>query len=139
MNPLAQMFIRAHVSVYRLTAGRLGGKIGTLPVVLLTTTGKKTGKQRTVPLGSFEDGGDRLVVASAAGSPTHPAWFNNLAANPKVTVQLGPDVYEARAEVTSGEERARLMKMIVEKAPTFSDYQTKAGSREIPVVRLKRP
>jgi deazaflavin-dependent oxidoreductase (nitroreductase family) len=139
MNPLGQLFIRAHAAVYRLTDGRLGGKIGTQQVVLLTTTGRKTGKRRTVPLGSFEDGGDRLVVASAAGSPTHPAWFNNLTANPTVTVQLGSEVYDARAEVTSGEERARLMKMIIEKAPTFGDYQTKAGSREIPVVRLKRP
>jgi deazaflavin-dependent oxidoreductase (nitroreductase family) len=138
MNPLAQMFIRAHARVYRLTGGRLGGTIGTQQVVLLTTTGKKTGKARTVPLGSFEDGGDRLIVASAAGSPKHPAWFNNLTANPDVTVQAGREVYEARAEITSGEERARLWKMIVEKAPGFGEYQKKAGDREIPVVRLKR-
>jgi deazaflavin-dependent oxidoreductase (nitroreductase family) len=139
MNPLAQLFIGAHVRVYRLTGGRFGGTIGKQQVVLLTTTGRKTGKSRTVPLGSFEDGGDRLVVASAAGAPGHPAWFNNLTANPKVTVQLGPEVYEARAEVTSADERARLWKMIVETAPTFGEYQKKAGSREIPVVRLKRP
>jgi deazaflavin-dependent oxidoreductase (nitroreductase family) len=138
MNPLAQLFIGAHARVYRLTGGRLGGTIGTQQVVLLTTTGRKTGKRRTVPVGSFEDGGDRLVVASAAGAPSHPAWFNNLAANPEVTVQAGSDVYQARAEVTSGDERARLWKMIVEKAPTFGEYQKKAGSREIPVVRLKR-
>ena len=137
MNPLAQLFIGAHARIYRLTGGRIGGSIVGQPVVLLTTTGRKTGKARTVPLGSFEDGGDRLVVASAAGSPTHPAWFNNLTANPEVTVQLGPRVYAARAEATSGEERARLWKMIVAKAPVFADYEKKATGREIPVIRLK--
>ena len=137
MNPLMNLFVGAHVRVYRLTGGSVGGTIVGQPVVLLTTTGRKTGKARTVPLGSFEDGGDRIVVASAAGSPTHPAWFNNLTANPEVTVQLGPRTYAARAEAISGEERARLWKMIIAKAPVFADYQKKATGREIPVVRLK--
>jgi deazaflavin-dependent oxidoreductase (nitroreductase family) len=137
VNPLFHLFIGAHVGVYRLTGGRLGGKIVGQPVVLLTTTGRKTGKARTVPLGSFEDGGDRLIVASYAGRPTHPAWYNNLVANPEVTIQLGQRTYRARAETVTGEERARLWQMIITAAPTFADYQKKAGSREIPVVRLK--
>jgi deazaflavin-dependent oxidoreductase (nitroreductase family) len=137
VSPLFHLFIGAHVRIYRLTGGRLGGKIVGQPVVLLTTTGRKTGKARTVPLGSFEDGGDRFIVASAAGSPTHPAWYNNLVANPEVTIQLGPRTYRARAETVTGEERARLWKMIVATAPGFADYQKKAGAREIPVVRLR--
>lgn len=131
------LFIGAHVRVYRLTGGRVGGKIVGQPVVLLTTTGRKTGKARTVPLGCFEDGGDRFIVASAAGAPTHPAWYNNLVANPEVTIQLGPRTYRARAETVTGEERARLWKMIVAAAPTFADYEKKAVGREIPVVRIK--
>jgi deazaflavin-dependent oxidoreductase (nitroreductase family) len=137
MNPLMKLFVAGHVNVYRLTRGRLGSKIIGLPVTLLTTTGRKTGKARTVPVASFEDGGDVIVIASFGGSPTHPAWFNNLAANPSVTVQIGTSVYSARAEVVTGAERERLWKMVVAKAPNFGEYQKKT-TREIPVVRLKR-
>jgi deazaflavin-dependent oxidoreductase (nitroreductase family) len=137
VNPLLQLFVGAHVRVYRLTGGRLGSKIVGLPVVLLTTTGRKTGKSRTVPLASFDDGGDRIIVASAGGSPTHPAWYNNLTANPDVTVQFGPRVYSARAETVTGDERARLWKLIISQGPNFADYEKKAAGRTIPVVRLK--
>jgi deazaflavin-dependent oxidoreductase (nitroreductase family) len=137
VNPLFHLFIGAHVGVYRLSGGRLGSKIMGMPLVLLTTTGRKTGKSRTVPLASFDDGSDRIIVASAGGSPTHPAWYNNLAANPEVTVQYGPRVYSARAETVSGDERARLWKMIISQGPNFADYEKKAAGREIPVVRLK--
>ncbi len=136
---LFQLFNGAHIRVYRLTGGRVGGKVVGQPVVLLTTTGRKTGKARTVPLVSFEDGGDRFIVASAAGAPTHPAWYNNLAASPEVTIQLGPRTYRARAQTVTGEERARLWLRIVAAAPVFADYQKKAGGREIPVVRIEEP
>jgi deazaflavin-dependent oxidoreductase (nitroreductase family) len=137
VNPIGQLFIGAHVRMYQFTGGRLGGKIAGTHVVLLTTTGRKSGKRRTVPLASFEDGGDRLIVASAAGSPQHPAWYNNLTANPEVTVQLGPRVYTAHAETVPSDERARLWKLVVSQSPGFADYEKKAGSREIPIVRLK--
>jgi deazaflavin-dependent oxidoreductase (nitroreductase family) len=137
MNPLLKVFIGTHVRLYQLTKGRFGSKIGKLPVTLLTTTGRKTGRARTVPVASFEDQGDVVVIASFGGSPTHPAWFNNLTANPDVTVQVGDRVYRARAEVLTGADRDRLWKMVVEKAPNFGEYQKKT-TREIPVVRLKR-
>jgi deazaflavin-dependent oxidoreductase (nitroreductase family) len=137
MNALMKLFVSGHVRLYRLSGGRFGNKIGSLPVTLLTTTGRKTGKARTVPVASFEDQGDVLVIASFGGSPTHPAWFNNLVANPNVTVQVGSDVYPARAEVVTGPERERLWKMVVDRAPNFGEYQKKT-TREIPVVRLKR-
>jgi F420H(2)-dependent quinone reductase len=137
MNPLFKAFVFVHVRLYRLTKGRLGGSIVKRPVVLLTTTGRKTGKARTTPLASFEDGGDLLIVASFGGAPKNPAWFTNLRANPEVTVQLRGRVFRAKAEAVAGEERARLWKMIVEQAPVFGGYERKAVGREIPVVRLK--
>ncbi|MDP8998586.1 MAG: nitroreductase family deazaflavin-dependent oxidoreductase [Myxococcota bacterium] len=134
---LLKAFVAGHVRLYQLSRGRIGGRIGTLPVALLTTTGRKTGKKRTVPLGSFEDQGDVLVIASFGGSPEHPAWYNNLLANPTVAVQIGERAYEARAEIVTGAERGRLWKMVVERAPNFAGYQKKT-TREIPIVRLRR-
>jgi deazaflavin-dependent oxidoreductase (nitroreductase family) len=136
MNPIARFMIGAHMRLYRATSGRLGGKIQGLDLVLLSTTGKKSGKTRTVPLGSFVDNGDRFIVASNAGADKHPAWFVNLSANPDVTVQLGARVYRARAVVTSGEERARLWQQVAREAPGYQRY-TEKTSREIPIVRLK--
>jgi deazaflavin-dependent oxidoreductase (nitroreductase family) len=136
MNPIGRLFIAGHVGLYRMSNGRFGSQITGLPVALLTTTGRKTGKARTVPVASFEDGGDVLVIASFGGSPQHPAWFNNLVAKPEVTVQVKDRVYPARAEVVSGAERERLWNMVVARAPNFGNYQQKT-TREIPVVRLR--
>ena len=135
-NAFLRFAMKMHVGMYRLTKGRIGGTIQGLKLVLLSTTGKKSGQVRTVPLGSFEDAGDRFIVASNAGAPTHPAWFNNLVANPDVTVQLLDRVYKARAVVTSGEERARLWQQVITQAPGYNSY-TKKTTREIPIVRLK--
>jgi deazaflavin-dependent oxidoreductase (nitroreductase family) len=136
MNPIGRLFIAGHVRLYRMSNGRFGSSISGLPVALVTTTGRKTGKARTVPVASFEDNGDVLVIASFGGAPQHPAWFNNLVAKPDVTVQVGSRVYPARAEVVTGPERERLWKMVVDRAPNFGEYQKKT-TREIPVVRLK--
>jgi len=78
-----------------------------------------------------------VIIASAGGQPQHPAWFNNLQANPEVTVQDQGRVFRARAEVLAGDERARVWTMAVAKAPQFDAYRKKAVGREIPVVRLK--
>jgi deazaflavin-dependent oxidoreductase (nitroreductase family) len=136
MNPIARFMIGMHMRMYRATGGAFGGRIQGLDLVLLSTTGKKSGKTRTVPLGSFEDAGDRFIVASNNGADTQPAWFNNLVANPDVTVQLKKRVYRARAVVTSGEERARLWQQVITQAPGYGKY-TEKTSREIPIVRLK--
>jgi deazaflavin-dependent oxidoreductase (nitroreductase family) len=136
MNPLGRLFIAAHVGLYRMTSGRFGSKIAGLPVALVTTTGRKTGKSRTVPVASFDDGGDVLVIASYGGSPQHPGWFHNMVAKPDVTVQVGKNRYPARAEVVAGSERDRVWKMVVDRAPNFGEYQKKT-TRVIPVVRLK--
>lgn len=103
------------------------------PILLLTTTGARTGRPATVPLGFAVDHDGRVfVVASKAGAPTHPAWFHNLRANPSVTVELGDQSFQARAVVTAGEERDRLYGMVSELG---SEY-TKSTDRVFPVVVL---
>lgn len=104
------------------------------PILLLTTTGARTGRRSTVPLGfAADDSGRVFVVASKAGAPTHPAWFHNLRANPSVTVELGDQSFQARAVVTSGEERDRLYRVVSE---TGSEY-AKNTDRVFPVVVLE--
>ena len=110
---------------------------GDRPLLLLTTTGARTGRRRTTPMMYVSDGDRLLVIASNAGASRHPDWYHNLVANPDVTVEVGPETYEATAVVTAGDERDRLFAGIVEKYPFFADHQ--AGvSRRIPVVALVR-
>ena len=104
------------------------------PVLLLTTTGARTGRSTTVPLGfAVDDQGRVFVIASKAGAPKHPAWFHNLRANPSVTVELGDQTYPARAVVTSGDERDRLYATISDGA---AEYE-KNTDRVFPIVVLE--
>jgi deazaflavin-dependent oxidoreductase (nitroreductase family) len=104
------------------------------PILLLTTTGARTGRQATVPLGfAVDDSGRLFVVASKAGAPTHPAWFHNLLANPSVTVEIGDRSFPARAVVTEGEERDRLYRRV---SGLGSEYE-KNTDRVFPVVVLE--
>jgi deazaflavin-dependent oxidoreductase (nitroreductase family) len=104
------------------------------PILLLTTTGARTGRPVTVPLGfAADDNGRVFVVASKAGSPRHPAWFHNLRANPSVKVELGDKSFEARAIVTAGEERDRLYGMV---SGADSEYE-KNTDRVFPVIVLE--
>jgi deazaflavin-dependent oxidoreductase (nitroreductase family) len=110
---------------------------GDRPLLLLTTTGRRTGQRRTTPMMYVPDGDRLLVIASNAGAPKHPDWYHNLVADPRVTVEVGPQTYEATAVVTTGEERERLFAAIQEKYPFFTEHQ--AGvERQIPVVALER-
>jgi deazaflavin-dependent oxidoreductase (nitroreductase family) len=104
------------------------------PILLLTTTGARTGRSATVPLGfAVDDNGRVFVMASKAGAPKHPAWFHNLKANPSVTVELGERSFQAQAVVTEGEERDRLYGMISDGA---SEYE-KNTDRVFPVIVLE--
>ena len=104
------------------------------PVLLLSTTGARTGRQATVPLGfGVDDSGRVFVVASKAGAPRHPAWFHNLRANPAVTVELGDGTFQARAVVTEGEERDRLYGIITGGALSAYEQNT---DRVFPVIVL---
>jgi deazaflavin-dependent oxidoreductase (nitroreductase family) len=104
------------------------------PILLLTTTGARTGRSATVPLGfAVDDNGRVFVMASKAGAPKHPAWFHNLKANPSVTVELGERSFQAQAVETEGEERDRLYGMISDGA---SEYE-KNTDRVFPVIVLE--
>ena len=127
---------RAHVGLYRASRGRLGGRISRgAPVLLLTTTGRKSGKQRTTPLLYLEDAGRYVVIASVGGAPKHPAWYLNLLANPAATIEVGRRKLAVSASTASAEERARLWSLAVQIYAPYDDYQAKT-TREIPVVIL---
>jgi deazaflavin-dependent oxidoreductase (nitroreductase family) len=120
-------------------AGRLepGGPLEGRPMLLLTTTGAKTGRRHTTPLMYVLDGGRLLVIASNAGAPRHPDWYRNLSADPGVTVEVGAETYEATAAELEGEERERVWGEIVASYPFFAEHEEKAAPRRIPVVALE--
>jgi deazaflavin-dependent oxidoreductase (nitroreductase family) len=124
------------VWLYRRTSGRLGGKVRQSPLLLLTVTGRNSGKQYTVPLAYVQDGKDYLVTASGGGSERVPVWFANVKAKPDVTVQLRDETWQSHAEpIEQGPERDRLYGMFVAQGPNFAAYEQKTA-RVIPVVRL---
>lgn len=130
-------FNAALIDEFRANEGKVGGNFEGRPVLLLTTTGAKSGRKFTQPLVYLPDGDRLLIFASKAGAPTNPDWYHNLVANPTVTVELGSDTYEATATVITGEERDRLYARQVEAMPGFGDYQAKT-TRVIPVIALER-
>jgi deazaflavin-dependent oxidoreductase (nitroreductase family) len=107
------------------------------PILLLTTTGARTGKTYTTPLAYTRDGERVVIIASKGGAPTNPAWFHNLVANPAITVEVGAEKFEARATVAEGEERDRLYDAQAAIMPGFAEYQRKTN-RRIPVVVIER-
>jgi deazaflavin-dependent oxidoreductase (nitroreductase family) len=125
------------ISEFRANAGKVGGPFEGAPMVLLTTTGAKSGKKHTTPLVYLAEGDRMYVIASKAGAPTNPAWYHNLVANPRVTVEQGTDTYEADAVVLKGDERDRVFAAQVAVMPGFAEYQAKT-TRVIPVIELQR-
>jgi deazaflavin-dependent oxidoreductase (nitroreductase family) len=124
------------IEEFRANAGQVGGYFEGARLILLTTTGARSGKPHTTSVGYYPDGGDRvLVIASAAGAPKHPAWFHNLVAHPEVTVETGVFTYEARAEVLEGAARDKAFARAVEADSGWAEYQAKT-TRVIPVVAL---
>ncbi|MGW2643069.1 nitroreductase/quinone reductase family protein [Streptomyces sp. NPDC001348] len=131
-------FNRRVIDEFRANHGRVGGPFEGGRLLLLTTTGARTGTPHTTPVGYLPDGGDRvLVIASAGGSPRHPDWYRNLLAHPRVTVESGVFTYEARAVVLAGDEREQAFARAVEADPGWAEYQRRAG-RVIPVVALEQ-
>ena len=130
-------FNRQVIEEFRANDGVVAGPFAGTTVLLLTTTGARSGLTRVNPVVSRSEGSDVYVFASKAGAPTNPDWFHNLVAHPSVTVELGTDTYEATAEVVEGAERDRVYNAHAEQFPNFAEYQ--AGTdRVIPVVRLVR-
>jgi len=138
-------WIKDHLSRYIATDGAdgywwdasLGGGKGLVPTLLLTTTGRKSGRVLTLPLIFGESGSDYVVIASKGGAPTHPAWYLNLQADPEVKVQVKGDKFTARAHTADAVERAALWPLMVGIYGPYADYQKKTD-RQIPVVVLKR-
>ncbi len=124
------------VFLYQRTGGKIGGSMQGLPVLLLTTTGRKSGKRHITPLGYFEHDGAYVVTASNAGLGTHPAWFHNLRSNPQVTLQIQSNELAAKAELANPELRQQLWAKLVGLAPGYRAYQERT-TREIPVVMLR--
>ena len=124
-----------HVKVYRETNGEQGYLWNGAPILLLTTTGRKSGQARTSALIFGRDGDDLLLVASQGGAPTHPNWYHNLSANPDVEVQVEGDVFPATARTATGDEKARLWSIMTDVWPNYDAYQERTD-RAIPVVVL---
>ena len=125
------------ISEFRANQGKVGGQLANMPVLLLTTTGAKSGRTLTKPLVYTTDGDRIVVLASFAGGPKNPPWYHNLVANPVATVELGSERFRVRAAVAAGEERQRLFNRQAEQMPIFAEYQQKT-TRQIPVLVLTR-
>jgi deazaflavin-dependent oxidoreductase (nitroreductase family) len=123
------------VFLYRATGGRVGGKMNRGDVLLLTATGRKSGKQRTVPLMYIRDGSAYVITASAGGADRHPGWFFNVRSHPQATIQVKDKQIQVMAEVAGPEKKRELWARLVEVAPNFAGYQ-KRTSRDIPMVIL---
>lgn len=129
-------FNRSLIKDLRANGGRpTSGPFKGRDVLILKTTGAKTGEARETPLAYFPEDGHYLIIASKGGAPTHPSWYHNLVTNPKVTIEVLGETIQAMARVTAGDERDRLFAKLGAKAPGFLEYQQKT-SRTIPVVVL---
>ncbi len=135
--PAINDFNEKIIDEFRANGGKVGGPFEGAPLLLLHTTGAKTGRTRVKPLAYRRDG-DRLVVfGTKGGAPTNPEWYYNVQANPRVTVEVGSDRFEADATVASPDERDRIWRLQTRDVPLFADYQQKTD-RTIPVVILER-
>jgi F420H(2)-dependent quinone reductase len=132
---VARTFLRTAVWLYRRSGGRIGGKMLGVPLLLLTTTGRRSGRPWTVPLMYQTDGDGWVLVASNGGSDRHPSWWLNLRATPDASIQIGRAVHRVSAAEATGAERERLFRLM---AGVYSGYEryTKKTDRTIPVVRL---
>ena len=130
-------WIAEHLSKYQATNGADGHIWNGVPTLLLTTTGRKSGDARTLPLIYGKDGDRFVIVASRGGAPDHPGWYKNLVAHPDVKLQVAADKFAAHASTAKGAERTRLWQAMTKIWPASDDYQSKT-TREIPVVILAR-
>ena len=137
MKAAEQLHGKEHVEAYRETGGAVGHiwKEGST-VLLLTTTGRRSGNPTTTPLIYARDGDNYVIVASQGGAPEHPGWYRNLVKTPEVEVQVEDDVFFARARTAEGEERERLWQLVNEVWPHYAEY-AKRTERVIPVVVLE--
>ncbi len=125
------------IAEFRANDGKVGGTFENTPLLLLHTTGAKSGKQRVNPVAYVEDGDRLVILASKGGGPTNPDWYYNLVANPDVRVEVGTDEFDAMAAVAQEPERTELFNRMAERNPGFREYQQRT-ERVIPVITLTR-
>ena len=128
---------RRIIEEFHANRGNVGGQFTGVPILLVTTTGAKSGEPRTCPLAYLSEGGRIYVFAGNRGAPTNPAWYHNLVAHPDVTVELGTEKFEARATVVDNAEGERLGSIQVQKIPALASLAAKL-TRKGPVVLLER-
>lgn len=133
---LFKLFTRLQIAVFRRTNGRRMAFMRGMPVLLLTTVGRKTRRQRTTPLMYIRDGDNYVVTASNNGRDSHPAWFYNLQGSPQIYIEVPGKRLQAIASIATTAEQDRLWPQLVAQAPFFDDYQ-KGTTRPIPMVLLK--
>jgi deazaflavin-dependent oxidoreductase (nitroreductase family) len=137
-NAITELFFRIHPWIYRRTGGRVLGRFGDSPLLLLNTRGRRSGQPRTNGLVCVERPDGWLVAASWAGEPKHPVWYLNLMAEPDVTIQIRDRIVPVRARNLEGNERDLAWKEILAQDPSFAEYEERTrGIREIPVVLLE--
>lgn len=123
------------IAEFRANAGAVGGRFRDMRLLLLHTTGARSGLPRVNPLACVEDGDRLVVIASKGGAPTHPDWYYNLVANPEVEVEYGPETFRARAAVAAEPQRTALYNRVAARYPVFERYRRET-EREIPVIVL---
>jgi F420H(2)-dependent quinone reductase len=133
---VGRAFLRAAVWLYRRSGGRVGGTMRGVPLLLLTTTGRRSGRPWTVPVMYQTDGDGWVVVASNSGSDRHPSWWLNLRSNPDASIQIGRERHRVGATEATGAERDRLWRLMVGAFSGYEQYTTKT-SRILPIVRLR--
>ena len=128
---------RQIIATFRANSGSVGGQFAGTPLLLLTTTGARSGEQRISPLAYLSEGGHIYVFAGNRGAPTNPGWYHNLVAHPDVMVEVGAEKFEARAIIVDSVEAERLGRIQLQKIPALAELQAKI-TRKVPVVLLER-
>jgi deazaflavin-dependent oxidoreductase (nitroreductase family) len=136
-DTLARAATTLHTQLYRRTGGKVGGTMFKSPMMLLTTTGRRSGEPRVTPLMCIEDGDRFLAIASYGGDDRDPQWFKNLRANPDATIELRGETIPVRAAVATPEEKKELWPKAVAAYKGYANYQRRTA-RDIPVVILSR-
>jgi F420H(2)-dependent quinone reductase len=135
INKLWSALDKIHVTLYRLSGGKFANEVANLPVLLITSYGRKTGKARTKAIVYIKEGSDYLVSASAGGAKQHPSWYFNLKNNPEARIEVGEQNLRVKAYITEGEERSQLYEKFKSASANFEKYE-KGTNRLIPVIRL---
>ena len=136
MKRVFQLFLTVYIFLYRLSGGKFGSQIQGLGVLLLSSVGRRTNQERTTPLGYFMDGNRYIIIASNAGSDSHPAWFYNLSKNPRGLIEVGKQKLPVEAKIVEPEKRDLLWAKLVKLAPRYAGYEKKT-SRVIPLIALQ--